>query len=128
VAERTGAQPVLGGAVVGVAIGAALMSVPGPGFVAVVGMMALGLAAAPIFPLLTLTTARRLGSSNADHAYGDPCRWLPRLLAPRRSRPASGVAIGLLSAKALAPLLFVLALAMGGAYAHISALARRSPP
>ena len=127
VAEHTGAQPVLGGAVVGVAIGAALMSVPGPGFVAVVGMMALGLAAAPIFPLLTLTTARRLGSSNAT------TRTVTLQVAASAIGAAAlpagiGVAIGLLSAKALAPLLFVLALAMGGAYAHISALARRSPP
>jgi MFS family permease len=51
VAERVGAQPVLAGGVVGVAIGAAVMSVPGPGFVAVAGMMTLGLAAAPVTSL-----------------------------------------------------------------------------
>ncbi|MGP8152347.1 MAG: MFS transporter, partial [Acidimicrobiales bacterium] len=47
VAERVGSGRVLGGAVVGVTLGAALMTVPGPGFVAVIGMMTLGLAAAP---------------------------------------------------------------------------------
>ena len=37
-----------------------------------------------------------------------------------------GIAIGALNAKALAPLLLLLALAMGGFYARISALARRT--
>jgi fucose permease len=127
VAERIGAQPVLAGAVVGVAIGAALMWVPGPRFVAVVGMMALGVAAAPIFPLLTLTTARRLGPANAT------TRTVSLQVAASAVGAAAlpagiGVAIGLFSAGALAPLLFVMALAMGGAYAHISTLAKNSPP
>ena len=39
-----------------------------------------------------------------------------------------GVAIGVLNAKALAPLLLVLALAMGAVYARISDLARHNPP
>jgi len=127
VAERVGAQPVLAGGVVGVAIGAAVMSVPGPGFVAVAGMMTLGLAAAPIFPLLTLTTARRVGQANAS------TRTVSLQVAASAFGAAAlpagiGVAIGALNAKALAPLLLVLALAMGGAYARISALARHSPP
>jgi fucose permease len=126
-AERTGAQPVLGGAVVGVPIGAALMWVPGPGAVAVVGMMALGLAAAPIFPLLTLTTASRLGPANATS------RVVALQVAASATGAAAipagiGVAIGIIGAKALAPLLFVLALAVGGAYAHISALLRHGRP
>jgi MFS family permease len=127
VAERIGAQPVLGGAVVGVAIGAAVMWVPGPRFVAVVAMMALGLAAAPIFPLLTLITARRLGPANATS------RTVSLQVAASAIGAAAlpagiGVAIGLFSAEALAPLLFVLALAMGCAYAYISTLAKHSPP
>jgi MFS family permease len=64
VAERIGSARVLGGGVVGVTVGAALMTVPGPAFVAVIGMMTLGLAAAPIFPLLTLTTAQRVGTGD----------------------------------------------------------------
>jgi fucose permease len=127
VAERTGPQPVLAGAVVGVGVGSALMWVPEPGFVAVVGMMALGLAAAPIFPLLTLTTARGLGSPNATTRTVS-LRVAASALGAAALPAAIGVAIGLRSAKALAPILFVLALTMGAAYAHISALTRRSPP
>ena len=65
-AERVGSSRVLAAAVVSVAVGAAVMSLPAPGSVAVVGMMTLGLAAAPIFPLLTLTTAQRVGAANLD--------------------------------------------------------------
>ena len=32
------------------------MTVPGPGLLAVIGLMTLGLAAAPVFPLFTLMT------------------------------------------------------------------------
>ena len=64
VAERIGSTRVLGGAVVGVSVGAALMTVPGPVALAVIGMMTLGLAAAPIFPLFTLTTSQRVGVGN----------------------------------------------------------------
>ena len=62
VAERVGPLRVLAGAVAGVPLGAALMAVPGPVILAVIGMMTVGLAAAPVFPLLTLTTARRTGA------------------------------------------------------------------
>jgi fucose permease len=127
VAERTGAEPVLGGAVVGVAIGAALMCVPGPGPLAVVGMMVLGLAAAPIFPLLTLTTAQRLGPANATTRVVT-VQVAASAIGAAALPAGIGVAIGIISAKALAPALFVLAVAMGGAYAYISALARHGPP
>ena len=65
VAERVGATPVLGGAVAGVLFGAALMTLPAPAYVGVIGMMVIGLAAAPIFPLLTLTTRQREGTADA---------------------------------------------------------------
>jgi fucose permease len=127
VAERIGAKPVLGGAVVGVAIGAAVMSVPGPGFVAVVGMMTLGLAAAPIFPLLTLTTARRVGTANLIATTRTVSLQVAASALGAAALPAGiGVAIEALNAKTLAPLLAVLALAMCGSYARISALAMRS--
>jgi hypothetical protein len=66
VAEHAGAARVLAGAVTGVALGAGLMTVPGPGVLAVAGLMVLGLAAAPIFPLLTLTRGDRTGPRGAD--------------------------------------------------------------
>ena len=46
------------------------MTIPAPGFVAVAGMLLLGLAAAPVFPLLTLTTAERVGAGDATAAVG----------------------------------------------------------
>jgi fucose permease len=66
VAERVGPARVLACAVGGVSLGAALMAVPGPALVAVIGMMALGLAAAPVFPLFTLTTGQRLGTERTS--------------------------------------------------------------
>ncbi|MBO0871235.1 MAG: MFS transporter, partial [Micromonosporaceae bacterium] len=65
-AERLGAARVLAAAVIGVSAGAALMAVPAPGAVAVAGLMLLGLAAAPIFPLFTLTTGARLGTAGGS--------------------------------------------------------------
>ena len=56
VAQRLGPARVLAAAVVGIPAGAALMAAPGPGLLAVIGLMILGLAAAPVFPLLTLMT------------------------------------------------------------------------
>jgi fucose permease len=55
-AERLGPPRVLAAAVAGVPLGAALMAVPGPGALAVAGLMLLGLSAAPVFPLFTLAT------------------------------------------------------------------------
>jgi len=70
VAERAGASRVLAAAVACVPFGALLMALPGPGAVAVAGMMVLGLAAAPVFPLLTLTTADRAGLGGATQTVG----------------------------------------------------------
>jgi fucose permease len=59
VAERVGAVRVLGASVVCVVVGCVLMV--GSGVLAVVGLMIVGLAASPLFPLFTLTTAERVG-------------------------------------------------------------------
>ncbi len=126
-AEHVGSSRVLAAAVVGVAAGAAVMSLPAPGFVAVVGMMTLGLAAAPIFPLLTLTTAQRVGAANLIATTRTVSLQVAASAVGAAALPAGiGIAIGALNAKALAPLLLFLALAMGGFYARISALARRT--
>ena len=79
VAERLGPSRVLAVAVAGVPLGAALMAVPGPGALAVAGLMLLGLAAAPVFPLFTLATRTTRMVS---------CRSRPRPSAAPRSRPA----------------------------------------
>ncbi|MDG4809095.1 MFS transporter [Micromonospora sp. WMMD1120] len=70
VAERLGAGLVLRLSLVGMVVGAALIAVPGPAALAVLGLVVVGFAAAPVFPLLTLTTAERVGAAHADRAIG----------------------------------------------------------
>jgi fucose permease len=115
VAQRVGAVRVLTLAVVSVPLGAALMTIPGPGFVAIAGMMTLGLAGAPIFPLITITTPDRvLNSAKAMRAVS------LQTAASAVGGSALPAGIGLLiadvSAQALSPALLVLALAMCGVY------------
>jgi fucose permease len=121
VAERVGPLRVLGAAVVGVTAGAALMAVPGPGLVAVIGMTAVGVAAAPIFPLLTLTTAQRAGA--ADRA--GTTRMVSLQVAASAVGSAAlptgaGLAIGASHAGILGPSLLVLGLTMCGVYGLLS--------
>ena len=87
VAERLGPARVLAAAVVGVPLGAGLMAVPGPGALAVAGLMFLGLAAAPVFPLFTLTagTTRMVSLQVAASAVGGAA--LPAGLARSSARP-----------------------------------------
>ena len=118
VAERLGAARVLAAAVAGVPLGAALMTlsilgpVPGPGSgaLAVAGLMLLGLAAAPVFPLFTLTTGttRMVSLQVAASAVGGAA--IPAGL---------GLLFGAAGARLLAPALLALGLAMGGLYAFI---------
>lgn len=68
VAERTGTWPVLACATVA-AVGAAGMITSGEPAVAAAGVVLLGLAVAPIYPLLVLTTAERTAGS-ADRLVG----------------------------------------------------------
>ncbi|MGC4869838.1 MFS transporter [Micromonospora sp. DT53] len=70
VAERLGAGLVLRASLAGMAAGATLIAVPGPAVLAVLGLVVVGFAAAPVFPLLTLTTAERVGAAHADRAIG----------------------------------------------------------
>lgn len=113
VAARLGAARVLAWAVACVPVGALLMTLPGPAFVAVVGMMVVGLAAAPIFPLLTLTTSDRVGAS-ATTAVG--LQVAASAVGGAALPSGIGLVIGAVSAWALAPALLVLSLAMCGVY------------
>ena len=70
VAERLGSRPVLHASLLGMAAGSALVAAPGPGWLAVGGLVVVGFAAAPVFPLLTLTTVDRVGAEHADRAIG----------------------------------------------------------
>ena len=111
VAERLGPARVLTAAVVGVPLGAALMAMPGPGSLAVAGLMLLGLAAAPVFPLFTLTTGttRMVSLQVAASAVGGAA--LPAGL---------GLLVGAAGPLILAPSLLGLGLAMAGLYAAIT--------
>lgn len=112
-AARLGAARVLALAVGCVPLGALLMALPGPAPVAVAGMMVLGLATAPVFPLLTLTTAERVGGVAVPAAVG------LQVAASAVGAAALPSGVGLLigvSARALGPSLLVLGLVMGGVY------------
>lgn len=106
-AERLGPARVLTAAVAGVPLGAALMAIPGPGALAVAGLMLLGLAAAPVFPLFTLATGttRMVSLQVAASAVGGAA--LPAAL---------GLLVGAVSPLILAPSLLALGLAMAGLY------------
>jgi fucose permease len=108
VAEHLGPARVLAGGVAGVTLGSTLLAAGGPGFLAIAGLMIIGLSAAPIFPLLTLTTAQRTGADVtalqvAASAIGGAA--LPAVI---------GLAIGAFSARAFAPALLILSLVMCG--------------
>jgi fucose permease len=70
VAERIGSRVVLTGGLVGMLAGTVLVALPAPAPVTVAGLMIIGFAAAPVFPLMTLTTADRVGAAHADRAIG----------------------------------------------------------
>jgi fucose permease len=69
-AERLGTDRILLGSLIGMAVGAALVALPASAWVTVAGLAAIGFAAAPVFPLLTLTTADRVGAEHAERAIG----------------------------------------------------------
>lgn len=70
VAERLGGPEVLRASLLGMVVGAVLVALPAPGWVAVAGLALIGFAAAPVFPLMTLTTADRVGTAHADRTIG----------------------------------------------------------
>ncbi|MEU8184153.1 MFS transporter [Micromonospora sp. NPDC049044] len=114
VAERLGATLVLRVSLVGMAVGAGLIAVPGPAALAVLGLVVVGFAAAPVFPLLTLTTAERVGTSHADRAIGLQigAAGVGAALVPA----GLGVLIGNTSVQVLGSALVVLALALIALY------------
>ncbi len=110
VAERLGAGLVLRASLAGMAVGALLIAVPGPAVLAVAGLVVVGFAAAPVFPLLTLTTAERVGAAHADRAIGLQigASGIGAALVPA----GLGVLIGNTSVQVLGSALLVLALAL----------------
>ena len=114
VAARVGPSRLLGAAVAVVIAGCALMAVPGPGLLAVAGLMVVGLAAAPIFPLFTLTTAERVGPEDATRMVS---LQVAASAVGSAAVPAGiGLAIGAFTARALGPLLLLPSLTMYAVY------------
>jgi fucose permease len=114
VAERFGARRVLTGGVAGLVAGAALLTVPGPAAVPVAGLAVVGLAAAPIFPLLTLATAERTGGADSTRAIS---LQVAASAGGNAALPAGlGLVIGALTASALGPALLLLSLLLAGLY------------
>jgi fucose permease len=70
VTDRIGTHRILTAGVSGLVLGTALVALPAPGWLAVAGLIVIGFAAAPMFPLLTLTTAERVGEAHADRTIG----------------------------------------------------------
>jgi fucose permease len=114
VAERFGARRVLAGGVAGLVAGALLLTVPGPVAVPVAGLVVAGLAAAPIFPLLMLTTAGQLAGADANWAVS---LQVAASAGGNAALPAGlGLVIGTLTAGALGPALLLLSLLLAGLY------------
>ncbi|GIJ68151.1 MFS transporter [Virgisporangium ochraceum] len=70
IADRLSGRSGLVACLAGMSAGALVAVLPAPAWVTVVGVMTIGLFAAPVFPLLTLTTADRVGSDHAGPAVG----------------------------------------------------------
>ncbi|WP_433287066.1 MFS transporter [Micromonospora sp. CA-244673] len=124
VAERLGSARVLQGSLLGMAGGAVLIALPAPGWVTVAGLLVVGFAAAPVFPLLTLTTAERVGPDHADRTIGLQigAAGLGAALVPA----AVGVLLARVSVAALGPTLVVLAVALVALHAAGARQARRA--
>jgi fucose permease len=110
VADRVGSQRVLAGSMLGIAVGAGLVALPAPAWLAVLGLMLVGLSAAPVFPLLTLTTAERVGDGHADRAIG--LQMAAAALGGTVLPAGIGVLIGRLGPEILGPSLVALALTL----------------
>jgi MFS family permease len=113
VATRTGPRPVLTACQAGMGVGAALLLLPG--FAAIGGIVLLGLCAAPMFPLLTLTTPERVGAAWTDRAIGLQSA---ASAAGSATLPALiGLLIGPFGSEVIAPCLLVLVLLNAAVFA-----------
>jgi fucose permease len=123
VAERLGAARVLAGGVAGLVVGTVLLTVPAPpglpaATLPLAGLAVVGLAAAPIFPLLTLTTAERTGRADATWVVGVQ---VAASAAGNAALPAGiGLVITSLSAATLGPSLLALSVVLAGLYGWLA--------
>jgi fucose permease len=126
VAERLGTARVLVGSLAGMAAGAVLVALPAPAWVAVLGFAIIGFGAAPVFPLLTLTTVDRVGEVHVDRTIGLQIgtAGLGGALIPA----GIGVLLARLGVEALGPSLVVLSVILLGLYAVSRRLAVATVP
>jgi fucose permease len=110
VAERLGSRRVLAASLIGIAAGATLIALPAPAAVAVVGLVLVGAAAAPVFPLMVLTTADRVGAEHADRTIG--LQVGAAGLGGAALPAAIGVVLSRVGVETLGPCLLVLATAL----------------
>ncbi|MEV6491343.1 MFS transporter [Actinoplanes sp. NPDC051633] len=122
VATRIGRRPILRACVVGMVVGATLLLLPG--LAPVGGIILLGFTAAPMFPLLTLTTGDRVGDVWTDRAIGlqsaastAGAATLPALI---------GFLIGPFGTQVIAPGLLVIAGMNAAVFAWITSRSRRT--
>lgn len=121
--DRVGIHRVITGSVAGLVVGTGLVAVPAPGALAVAGLLLVGLSAAPVFPLLTLTTAERVGDRHADRTIG---MQMAAAAVGGTALPAGiGALIGRTGPEILGPCLLVLTLTLAGLYRLAP---RRRPP
>jgi fucose permease len=113
-AERYGPHRVLRSAVAAMVLGAVLVLLPTAGAVAIAGVVVIALGAAPMFPLLTLTTLDRVGAEHADQTVG--VQVAASVVGSATIPALVGVLIGHVSTAILGPCLLVLAVAVAIAY------------
>jgi fucose permease len=107
----------------GMGLGAALLLLPG--LAPVGGIVLLGLSAAPMFPLLTLTTKDRVGAAWADRAIGVQSA---ASAAGSATLPALiGLFIGSFGSQVIAPCLLVLVLINAAVFAWSTSRSRQHP-
>jgi fucose permease len=95
-----------------------------PGFASVGGIVLLGLCAAPMFPLLTLTTAERVGAAWTDRAIGLQSA---ASAAGSATLPALiGLLIGAFGSQVIAPSLFALVLLNTAVFAWTTVRSRHN--
>jgi fucose permease len=122
VATRTGPRGVLVACQAGMGVAASLLLLPG--FAAVGGIVLLGLCAAPMFPLLTLTTPERVGAAWTDRAIGLQSA---ASAAGSATLPALiGLLIGPFGSRVIAPSLLVLVLLNTAVFAWTTFRSRRN--
>lgn len=116
-AERSGPHRMLRGAVAVMVLGAVLVLLPTAGAVAIAGVVVMALGAAPMFPLLTLTTRERVGAEHADQAVG--VQVAASVVGSATIPALVGVLIDHFGTAVLGPCLLVLAVAVGVAYTAV---------